>query len=45
MDPDGNVTSGTLHGSAEMRQMRICGWRPGSNVPPWVVSGAIGGSQ
>ena len=33
MADDGNVTSGTEHGSAEMRQMRMCGWRPGSNVP------------
>jgi hypothetical protein len=30
---EGYVTSGAAQGSAEMRQMRICGWRPGSNVP------------
>ena len=42
---DGNVTSGTAQGSAAMRQMRICGCRSGSNVPLYVVLGAIGGSQ
>jgi hypothetical protein len=30
---DGKVTSGLEQGSAETRQIRICGWRPGSNVP------------
>jgi hypothetical protein len=42
---DGYVTTGTAQGGAEMRQMRICGCRPGSNEPPYVVVGAIGGSQ
>jgi len=30
---EGNVTSGLEQGSAATRQIRICGWRPGSNVP------------
>ena len=42
---EGKVTSGLEHGRAERRQMRICGWRPGSNVPGYVRDGAIGGSQ
>src|SRR5215204_4074221 len=43
--PDGNVTSGTAQGRAATRQIRTCGWRPGSNVPGYVRDGAIGGSQ
>src|SRR5687768_18144853 len=43
--PDGNVTSGTAQERTATRQMRICGWRPGSKVPGYARDGAIGGSQ